>query len=616
MTFLAPFALLLAAAAAVPLFLHLRRARVTRRIEFPAARYLVRATREHERSLRARSSLLALLRVAIVLALALAAARPLAPLGGGHGAAAVAIVIDDSPSAAAVREGRTVFDAHRDAARVLLGQLGQDDRAWLVLASGPTLGGDHARLRAALDTLGVSLGASDPAGAVRRAARLAAGAPPLAPAVLVATDAQRSSWPPGEGIGHDVPVAAYVPTGAPAPNAGVLGAEPVPLVWPGRGTVRATVRAPRAGDSLTAVVRIDDRVVARAVLTAGEGATAAVEIPVPSAPAGWSPARVELPRDELAVDDVRWFAVFAGAAPGVVANAGEFAASAVDALVAAGTLTSGPGTVIAYADMLDAPVARRPALVTAPADPTRIGGANRALARAGIPWRFGAERRTTARVRGEGLGDADVLRRYALAAEPGTHADTHADTLAAVGGEPWIVAGDGYVLVGSPFDTAATTLPLTPAFVPWLARAVVGRVAVGAPRLVAARPGDRVAAPAGVDGITVGGALLAARDSISVPARPGVYFLTRDGRRVGALVANIDPEESDVTRLDDAGLAERLGPGARVVHDPGDAARGALRGASRRPLGRMLAALAALFVAAEAVAGGSALRRRSAAATT
>ena len=612
MSFLAPLALLLAAAAAVPLFLHLRRTRVTRRIDFPAARYLVRATREHERSLRARSSLLALLRIAIVLALAMAAARPLAPLGGGHGAAAVAIVLDDGPSAAAVREGRTLFDAHRDAARAMLDQLGGDDRAWLVLASGPTIGGDAARLRAALDTLTVSLRPSDPPAAVRRGARLAAGASPLAPAVLVATDAQRASWRSGEPLADDVAVAVFVPGGPSVPNSAVVAAEPVPLAWPGRGTVRTTVRAPRAGDSLGAAVRIEDRLVARATLRVGEGATASVEIPVASAPAGWSAGRVELPRDELALDDTRWFAVFTGAAPSVEARAGGFVASAVDALVGAGTLTAGGGTLITYADLLDAPVARRPALVTAPADPTRIGAANRALARAGIPWRFGAERRGAARARGEGLGDADVVWRYALASEPGTRADT----LAAVGAEPWIVAGDGYVLVGSPLDTTATTLPLTPAFVPWLARVVVGRVAVGAPRLVTARPGEKVPLPVGVDAVDIAGRSVAVRDSIPAPDRPGVYFLTLGGRRVGALVANVDPEESDVTRLDDAALGERLGSRARIVHAPAEAASAALRGASRRPLGAMLAALALVLVAAEAVAGGNAFTRRAAAATT
>ena len=85
MTFLAPLYLLLAAAAGVPLLLHLLRRNIATRIDFPAARYLLRAEQEHSRSLRLRNLLLMLLRVLLVLALALAAARPfLSGVGVGH----------------------------------------------------------------------------------------------------------------------------------------------------------------------------------------------------------------------------------------------------------------------------------------------------------------------------------------------------------------------------------------------------------------------------------------------------------------------------------------------------------------------------------------------------
>ena len=76
MSFLAPFYLLLAGAAAVPLLLHLLRRHIATRVDFPAARYLARAEQEHSRSLRLRNLLLMLLRVLLVLALTMAAARP------------------------------------------------------------------------------------------------------------------------------------------------------------------------------------------------------------------------------------------------------------------------------------------------------------------------------------------------------------------------------------------------------------------------------------------------------------------------------------------------------------------------------------------------------------
>src|SRR6476646_2018866 len=78
MSFLAPLYLALGAFVAVPLIIHLLRRRVGVRVDFPAARYLARAEKEHSRTLRMRNLLLMLLRVLALVAVALAAARPVA----------------------------------------------------------------------------------------------------------------------------------------------------------------------------------------------------------------------------------------------------------------------------------------------------------------------------------------------------------------------------------------------------------------------------------------------------------------------------------------------------------------------------------------------------------
>src|SRR5206468_9069117 len=74
--------------------------------------------------------------------------------------------------------------------------------------------------------------------------------------------------------------------------------------------------------------------------------------------------------------------------PGVAlsAAAGPFLRSGVDVLKSAGRVTDGRDIAIVPADEL----LSLPALVIAPSDPVRIGAANRALERAGVPWRFGA----------------------------------------------------------------------------------------------------------------------------------------------------------------------------------------------------------------------------------
>src|SRR5437763_8822055 len=99
MTFLSPIFLVLGVAALVPLLIHLLRRRVGLRLDFPAVRYLLRAEQENRRTLRLRNLLLMVARVAAVLLLSLAAARPVGRMiGVGHAPVAIAIVVDNTMS--------------------------------------------------------------------------------------------------------------------------------------------------------------------------------------------------------------------------------------------------------------------------------------------------------------------------------------------------------------------------------------------------------------------------------------------------------------------------------------------------------------------------------------
>lgn len=586
MIFLSPLWLALSAAALVPLLLHLRRRPQGRVIEFPAARYLARATHDHERSLRARNSLLALLRILVVLLLAAAAARPLARIGTGHGRAALAIVVDNSLSTSAVSGGHRVLDEEKAAARALLGAATAGDRLWLVTADGRAVSGDAATLRATLDTIAPLPGAGALAGALRAASARTRGVAGAAPVVAVFTDAQATSWRPIAAFPADV---VFSPAGSPPPNGAVVAAAPRPARWSGGGIVHVAVRGAAAGDTVPVRVEIAGRTLGRATIVTDAGRLGEGDVIVSESPAGWGAARAIAAPDELAADDERWFATWNAPPPRVASRGGPFADRALDALISAGVVAAGREVSIAAADEM----VSRPALVVAPVDPSRIGAANRALDRAGIRWRLGAERRDVARVHGDGLTGVDVRRRYALAAT----AATPAETLATVSGEPWIVAGDGYVLVGSALDTGATTLPATAEFVPWLARTLGERLAGGGRGAVTVAPGSAVAAPPGANGLELpDGATAAAGDSLR-PARAGVYFWTRGGARIGAVVVNGDVEESVLERMTDDEMRQRLRPAA-VTHDAGAVAAAAWRGASRRPLGTVLLAvvLAALVV--------------------
>ncbi|MEP6990980.1 MAG: BatA and WFA domain-containing protein, partial [bacterium] len=490
MTFLAPFYLLLAGAAAVPLLLHLMRRNIATRVEFPAARYLQRAEQEHSRSLRLRNLLLMLLRVLLVVALALAAARPFLPgVGVGHGPTALAVVLDNSLSTTAVSAGAPVFARLRDAAHDLIAASTPGDRLWLVTADGRVRGGSRDALLAEVARLVPEQGAGDLPLALRRAAAAVSGSKLPAHAVAVATDGQRSAWQDAARV--DEPLALFAPDGTPPRNRAVLAVEADPARWTPRGTINARIETT---DSVGYRIVLGARSLARGAV--GRGEPLALHVAPPER--GWQELRVELEPDDFTADDVRYAAVWLGPAPAVTADpsAGTFVATALGTLVADGRAVQGDGVHIASADVVSA----LPALITPPTDPVRLGAANRALARLNVPWRFGAVESSPAIVRGSHLDGVNTTSRYRLVRQGAAASDT----LATAAGEPWIVAGDGYVLVASRLDPATTSFPLRAAFVPWVADVLGRRLGAppgdaGAP--IAATPGALVHLPAGADAI-------------------------------------------------------------------------------------------------------------------
>ena len=138
MGFLNPLWLLLGASVAVPLILHLLQRHQGPRVIFPAVRYLRRAEREHARRIKLRQLLLLLLRIAALLLLAFAAARPfLRSAGVSHEPTAAVIILDNSMSSSLVRGDRRVLDELKARALETLNRAGPDDRFWLLRAGSP-----------------------------------------------------------------------------------------------------------------------------------------------------------------------------------------------------------------------------------------------------------------------------------------------------------------------------------------------------------------------------------------------------------------------------------------------------------------------------------------------
>jgi len=593
MNFLAPFALVLAGAAAVPLVLHLLRRRTGEKVDFPAIRYLLRAEREHSRQLKLRNLLLMLLRVFAVLALALAAARPIGRFAGGsHAPTAIAVVLDNSLSTSVVINGAPVLARLKVAARAAIGRANASDRLWLVTADSRVVGGSAGAVRAALDRTEPLAGAGDLRAAVARAAQLVRGGGLPSRELAILTDGQASSWTaavPLDGVAATV----FAPTLTPPKNRAVVSALAEPPHWTPRGAVRATTTAT---DSVTFRVALGARAAARGIVAPGE------DIVVRLAPTdrGWMSGAVELEPDELRGDDVRWFAVHVGPAPAVTAEAGAgtFARTAVDALAQEGRVARGNDIIVGGAES-----AKRPGVFFAPTDPVQLGAANRALERADIPWKFGAVRSGPAPVAGTGLSGVNAQRWYAIAPrgalEPGS-----VDTIAKVGSEPWAIAGDGYVLVASPLTADGTDLPLRASWVPWLGSAIADHLSGDAGAITETGPGASIARPAWAHELEEpdGTRRPVTEARIAAPERAGVYFWLRGTQRAGALVVNPEVDESDLTRLPIATLRSRFA-GAEIAasDDPAHWAASAFSFSGRRALDSSFMVIGLLLLAAEAV---------------
>jgi hypothetical protein len=598
MSFLSPLFLLLGGAAAVPLLIHLLRRRVGTRVDFPAVRYLLRAEQENRRTLRLRNMLLMLLRVAAILLLSIAAARPIGHMIGiGHAPAAIAIVVDNTLSSGVVVGGRSMVERFKSAALDIAGSSMPADRVWLVTADGIVAGGTASTIRSAITAVQPTSAAGDLGSAVRRAVGLVRGAAQDARVVIILTDGQRSSWPKPVATAG-VHAVVWSPAVTPPDNHAVTLAEARPIRWTPRGEIVARFQAK---DSVTYRVTIGGRTFARGTAAPNE------ETVIHAAPSdrGWVAGSVDLAPDELAADDSRHFAAWIGAAPAVyaTASAGEFVVAAVEALRGSGRVVRGEPAAsgtrgVAGREIAIGPadeIAALPAMIAAPADPVHLGAANRALDRLGVPWRFGSRRLQTVDAAGAGLGSTPVTDRYELVPQAGADADT----LALAARSPWIVAGPRYVLVGSPLIASASGLPVRAGFIPWLATSISDRLSGDPGTVVATQPGAVMKTPTGVDQLErPDGSRTSPGDSISVPMNPGVYFFMSGARRSGALVVNAPVTESTLDRLSSQELGQAIA-GATVVAavDPTAVQSSAFRAASTRSLlpPILIAILATLF---------------------
>lgn len=586
MGFLHPWFLLGLGAAAVPLLLHLRQRQEPPRIVFPAVRYLLDATREHEKKLRFRHWLLLLLRTGLIVALVLAAAGLSLPVRGveSHAPTALAILFDNSLSSGVIVGGTPRIEQLREAARRILGHATPGDVLWVIPADGVPRRGSPEELRALVDTLAPLPGRLDLGQGIELAAALVRDdARPGG--IVVLTDLQATAVTPARA---GVPVVVVAVDQPPVANRGITGLDLGPQPW-GIGGGRLIVRV--AGES-GAAVPLRVQVGARPLRPALVAPRVPTTVTVPPLRPGWYEVHAAIDPDELRGDDERWAGVrVAPVAAADWSEAGRFVAAALEALQESGRIRSGHEVVVGA-------LGGGASVVLPPADPARLGALDRALLARGSTWSFGPLVERAGSIDSNGwLGRAAVRKRQRLLSS----GSGMTGVLATVDGEPWIVRSGDLVLVASRLEPEWTDLPLKADFVPFL-DAVIGRFARGEVEVATGAAGASTLLPEEVTGVAQGTRRWRVEGGAGfTPPGSGVYWLLDGADTVGSLGVSTDPRESDL-RSADAGAVERLWQG-RVV-GAAEAGRAAFALAARADLRGPLLWLALLAGLGELVVAG------------
>jgi len=547
--FLQPLWLWALPAALLPLLLHLVARRQPPTVPFPAVRYLLQVTQDHQRRLRLQHWLLLLVRTLLILALVLALAGPTVARQGlpGHAPAALVLILDNSPSSGAVSGGVPVLNQLRDAARDILAKATEEDAVWLLTANGTARRAPVAALRRTVDSLAPSEVRLDLGVALARAADLLAQEARPAE-VIVLSDLQRTALSPAA---VKAPLLVARPAGTPPANLGVSALDPGEQPWaPGEHRVRVRLTGD-SGRTTPLVLRLGERD-SRPRLAGVDGVT---EAPVQAPAPGWIRLAAVIDPDELRADDRRETMV--RVLPVARARwdpSDRYLDAAATTLVSAGRLQAG-------SDVSLGSLGAGASVVLPPSDVAELGALNRALERRGSAWRFGGPVAAEQAADTNALvGRSRVYRRFRLLYTGGAPEGV----AATVAGEPWIAGSGGIVLVGSRFEPAWTDLPASPRFVP-LVDALANRLVRGEQDLLEGTPGVPIRLPDAVDLVDGGGRRWEVEGGASwQPSAAGLYLLRTGADTVGVLAVNLDPRESELRAATDAEV-QALWPTARVT---------------------------------------------------
>jgi len=338
LTFLNGAFLIAALAALLPLLIHLISRRRVATVEFSSLRFLKELERKKIRRVRLRQILLLIVRSLIILAAALALARPTlrgAPSGGrAHARTSVAVVMDDSASMSRAGDDGDLHSAVLQSAREIAGLLDEGDQAFLVSASDParavlaegTFSPDV--LLEALDGDDVGAAATDYQRAIDLALDLLAGSRNLNRELYVLGDMQRSGWDrtqrtptdsseenrSGEATPErsDGPRVYVLPVSGSTSNMALTSVEVERKYGAAAGHFAVSARVVNHGrrsDDVVVKLFVDGTQAGQAGVSVEGGGSATARFAVTVDESEWHGGWVELPRDVLDADNRCYFVI-------------------------------------------------------------------------------------------------------------------------------------------------------------------------------------------------------------------------------------------------------------------------------------------------------------------
>lgn len=316
--FLNSTALFAAAAALIPLIIHLFSKRRVKIVEFSSVRHLKAMQKRQVRRLKIRQWLLLILRMLIILAVVLAFARPTTKSGsvGAHASVTAVVLFDNSASMGRYVTDGFLFDIAKRRAEELLATIGQADQIMLIPlcddASAAPAFGSAASAREKLAAVRLSGRRADYDGALESASNQIKVAANLNREIYLISDRQRSSLPSSELLtGVEAKVYLVDLPMATGENCGVtaldLGGQ---LIMPGvEFGLAATVKNYGGQDrnDILASLYLDGRRVQQAQVEVGAGAENRVRFAQTVASTGFHSGYVELSDDNFPADNRYYF---------------------------------------------------------------------------------------------------------------------------------------------------------------------------------------------------------------------------------------------------------------------------------------------------------------------